>query len=76
MRGPGIANYDFAIFKKTAITERYNLEIRAEGFNIFNRVQFGTPNTVFSTAATSTFGQITSQANQPRLIQVAMRLRF
>ena len=76
LRGPGIANYDFALYKKTAITERYNLEIRAEAFNLFNRVQFGTPNTVFSTASTSTFGQITTQLNQPRLIQVAMRLRF
>jgi hypothetical protein len=76
LRGPGIANYDLAIYKKTAITERFNLEFRAEAFNLFNRVQFGTPNTTFSTAATTTFGQITSQLNQPRLIQLAMRLRF
>jgi len=76
LRGPGIANYDFALYKKNAITERYNFEIRAETFNPFNRVQFGTPNTVFTTASTSTFGQITTQLNQPHPIQVAMRLRF
>jgi hypothetical protein len=76
LRGPGIANYDFAVFKRTAITERFNVEFRAEAFNIFNRVQFGQPNLQYSTAANSTFGVISSQLNQPRLMQMALRLRF
>ena len=76
LRGPGIANYDFALFKRTPITERFNLEFRAEVFNLFNRVQFGTPDRTFTTAANSTFGRITTQANTPRLIQLALRLRF
>ena len=76
LRGPGIANYDFAIFKRTSITERFNLEFRAEAFNLFNRVQFAPPNTVATTAANNTFGVISSQLNQPRLMQLAMRLRF
>ena len=53
LRGPGIANYDLALFKRTAITERSNLEFRVESFNLFNRVQFGPPNTAFTTAAGS-----------------------
>ncbi|HLX45417.1 MAG TPA: hypothetical protein VKR43_18350, partial [Bryobacteraceae bacterium] len=76
LRGPGIANYDFAIFKRTSITERFNLEFRAEAFNLFNRVQFAPPNTVATTAANNTFGVISSQLNQPRLMQLAMRFRF
>jgi hypothetical protein len=76
IRGPGIANYDLALFKRTAITERFNLEFRAEAFNLFNRVWFGPPNTVATTAANNTFGQITTQLNQPRLLQLALRLRF
>jgi hypothetical protein len=76
LRGPGIANYDFAIFKRTAITERFNLEFRAEAFNLFNRVQFGQPNVQYTTAANSTFGVISTQLNQPRLMQMALRLRF
>ena len=76
IRGPGIANYDFALFKRTAITERFNLEFRAEAFNLFNRVYFGPPNTVDTTAANNTFGQITTQLNQPRLLQLALRLRY
>jgi hypothetical protein len=76
IRGPGIANYDLAMFKRTAITERFNLEFRAEAFNLFNRVWFGPPNTVATTAANNTFGQITTQLNQPRLLQLALRLRY
>ena len=35
-RGPGAWNLDTAVGKKFKITERYGLEFRAEGFNIFN----------------------------------------
>ena len=76
LRGPGIANYDLSLFKRFVLTERIGIEFRAESFNLFNRVQFGGPNTALSTAANSTFGVISSQANQPRLIQFAARLKF
>ena len=76
LRGPGIANYNFALLKKTPITERFNLEFRAEVFNLFNRVQFGLPNTIVTTAANPTTGYITTQANQPRLVQLAARVVF
>jgi outer membrane receptor protein involved in Fe transport len=76
LRGPGIANYDFALSKRTSITERYTLEFRGEIFNLFNRVQFGMPNRVATSAANSTFGQITTTANDPRLVQLALRLKF
>jgi hypothetical protein len=35
-RGPGAWNFDSAVEKNFAITERYSLTFRAEGFNIFN----------------------------------------
>ena len=76
VRGPGINNFNFALFKRTRINERFNLEFRSEVFNLANRVQFGQPNRVAITSATSTFGQITSQINDPRLIQLALRLRY
>jgi hypothetical protein len=76
VRGPGIANYDFSLVKKTSFRERYSLEFRAEIFNLFNRVQFGRPNTAQTVSANNTFGVITTQANGPRLIQMAMHLRF
>jgi hypothetical protein len=73
LRSAGINNWDFAAFKDTAIRERMALQFRAEVFNLFNRVQFSPPNT---TVGSSTFGVVTAQANNPRLVQLALRLRF
>ena len=77
VRGMGISNFDFALAKNTTITERLRVQFRAEAFNVFNRVQFNPPGTVFGI---STFGvtsaSVASQANQPRLIQLALKLEF
>jgi hypothetical protein len=73
VRQPGIANYDFSLFKNTRITERVGLQFRAEVFNLFNRVQFGPPG---ETLGTAQFGVINSQLNLPRLIQFALRLNY
>ncbi len=76
LRGHGVNNWNLAISKTTPLQGGVNLTLRAEAFNLFNRVQFGMPNGTVSTAATSTFGRVTSQRNQPRLIQLAARLTF
>ena len=76
LRGPGINNFDVSLAKKTAITERFNLQFRAEVYNLFNRVWFNLPNQQLTTAANPTTGYITAQQNQPRLIQLSMRLAF
>jgi len=73
LRGHGINNWDFALFKTTAITERVGLQFRTEFFNLFNRVQFGAPNV---SAGNPSFGVISSQSNTPRLIQFALRLMY
>ena len=80
LRGDGIANYDISMVKKTSITEKIKMEIRAECFNAFNRVQFGNPNTVLNPSTLGTpnnqFGKITSTLNQPRQFQLAARVTF
>lgn len=76
LRGHGIANYNFALFKRTNLTERFKLEFRAETFNTFNRVQFGRPNQGATTAANNTFGVVSTQINDPRLIQFGLRLFY
>jgi hypothetical protein len=73
LRTAGVANWDFATFKDTTIRERFALQFRAEIFNLFNRVQFGAPNQTFGG---STFGVVTAQANNQRLVQLALRLKF
>ena len=73
LRSAGINNWDMALFKNTAITERVSVQFRAEVFNLFNRVQFGPPGTSLGTPQ---FGVVSSQVNQPRLIQFGLRLSF
>jgi len=76
LRSHGINNWNLAIAERTDIGGRVQLTLRVEAFNLFNRVQFGPPNTQVTTAANSTFGQVTTQVNQPRLMQLAARLTF
>jgi Carboxypeptidase regulatory-like domain/TonB-dependent Receptor Plug Domain len=41
-RGPGAWNFDAAVVKSFALTERFRLEFRAEGYDIFNHHNFYT----------------------------------
>jgi hypothetical protein len=82
LRGPGINNFDFAVFKRTMITEKVGFEFRTEFFNIFNHPYFSPPGTSFDGTPTGNgFGQVTSTvsagvASPERLIQFAGILRF
>jgi len=71
LRQDRINNLDLSLIKNTAITERVNLQFRAEAFNSTNRAQFNGPSLG---AAAANFGRITGQANLPRQIQLALRL--
>ncbi len=73
LRGAGIDNWDFSVGKTTPLRETVNLVFRAEAFNLANRTQFGDPNV---TSSSSVFGVITSQQNQPRLLQFSLRLNY
>jgi outer membrane receptor protein involved in Fe transport len=42
-RSPGITNFDVNLQKRIRLTERFNLELRTEFYNIFNHPQFGSP---------------------------------
>jgi hypothetical protein len=78
--GPGLRTIDFSVLKRTAITERVNLQFRAEFFNLLNNVNFSTPNpVVFTSAGTapaSTAGVITATASTSRQIQFGLKLLF
>jgi len=73
MRGPGQAFTDFSLFKTFSIKERYKAQFRAEAFNLTNTPLFNNLNTTFGS---STFGQITNQANYPRVVQLGVRFYF
>jgi hypothetical protein len=73
VRSHGINEFNFTVFKNTNISERVVLQFRTEIFNLFNRVQFGYPGTALGVPQ---FGVVSSQYNNPRLIQFALRLSF
>lgn len=68
--GPGFNNSDVALHKDTKITERIDMQFRAEFFNVFNHAQFNNPNGNFSS---SLFGAVTS-ARDPRIGQMSLKL--
>ncbi len=72
IRGPGLFNADLGLVKPFYITEKINLQFRAEFFNTFNRPNLGNPNTTLGSAL---FGKITS-AGSPRIGQFALKLNF
>lgn len=72
VRGPGYRNIDFALIKRTNLTETTNLEFRTEIFNLTNTPPLNNPNTSFGSAA---FGTITT-AGDPRVIQFGLKLNF
>ncbi|MGH9738020.1 MAG: carboxypeptidase regulatory-like domain-containing protein [Candidatus Acidiferrales bacterium] len=73
--GPGQFNFDIDLDKVTKVTERTSLEFRVEAYNLFNHPQFNEPiNTAIST--TALFGQITSTAVAPRVLQFGLKFMF
>jgi hypothetical protein len=74
IRGPGINNFDFALYKDTAITERTKIQLRFEAYNIFNHTQFD-PDGVHTDVTGASFGAITAAEN-PRLMQIAGKFIF
>jgi hypothetical protein len=79
LRADGINNWDLAIFKRTQFgpDNKLGIEFRTEFFNTFNRTQFGFPGTSYNGTPTgNSFGLITSQLNNPRLIQFGLKFAF
>lgn len=81
LRGPGFADFDLSLAKHFLVRERLDAELRADAFNLLNHTNFGAPDTNISD---STFGTISYEAGTqsltnytgPRIIQVALHLRF
>jgi len=70
--GPGFQNVNVSLMKSTGLTERVNLQFRAEVFNLFNHPNFNLPDNFLGSP---TFGRISS-ARDPRHIQFGLKLLF
>ncbi len=79
LQGPHIFNQDFSILKNTKITEKLNMQFRAEFFNIFNHFNPAGPNQVLGSAFGASLdptGYSGENATPPRQIQFAVKLDF
>jgi hypothetical protein len=73
IRADGLNQWDLSASKTTAISEKVNLQFRAEFVNAFNHPKFGAPNT---TPSNQNFGVITADSQWPRTIQLGLKLMF
>lgn len=82
--GPGLATWDFSVLKDTRISERTQLQFRAEIFNLLNRANFNTPNLIVFTPPTATnltglsgtAGAITSTSTTARQVQFGLKFSW
>jgi hypothetical protein len=74
LRGPDQVNFDVSVIKNTRLSERQNLQFRAELFNIANHPVFGNPTVARNNA--NLFGVINTTVGNPRLIQFALKYSF
>jgi hypothetical protein len=86
--GPGLFSVDTTLDKNIRFTERLNLQVRLDAFNLFNHPNFGTPNNSLTAdhldangvpiPGSGGFGTITSlNANvSMRQLQVSLKLLF
>ena len=78
--GPHFRHIDFSLFKDFPVTEKVNLQFRAEAFDITNTPDYYIPNTGSNNAelGSSTFGRVTDYDPNynPRQLQFALKLQF
>jgi hypothetical protein len=71
--GPDYWNVNLAISRLVNVTGTQRLELRIETFNLFNRFNWGNPQLNFNAG---TFGRITTQNGEPRIIQFGIKYDF
>ena len=74
--GPGAINFDASLFKRFPVKklgESAQVQVRFEGFNIFNHPNFGTPNANITVAQA---GSITTLTTGVRILQAGVKLLF
>jgi hypothetical protein len=62
-----------SLFKQIPVTETKQFQFRVEAFNIWNKPQFGAPDT---NVGHSSFGSISSLASPARQVQLALKFFF
>lgn len=74
LRGPSQVNFDFSLLKSFSITERHQVQFRAEFFNVFNHPQFALPDRTVDVPGGASISS-TLPDNQ-REVQLALKWTF
>jgi hypothetical protein len=72
-KGPKYFNLDMVLHKRFTVRENQFLQLRLEGYNLFNKTRFALPDNNLSS---SSFGTINSTQGNPRLFQFALKYQF
>ena len=72
--GPHYQNWDMNLMKNITWKERYNLQIRADAFNVFNHPNFGVPSVSISNPAS--MGVVSSTVGEARTLEFAAKFSF
>jgi hypothetical protein len=73
IEGPGFWKIDLSLARVLSLAGQRTLELRIEAFNLLNNFNWGDPNTSLNAG---TFGRITTQAGDPRIMQFAIKYGF
>lgn len=71
LRGPGVVNWDFGLFRTFSLRERCKAEFRAEAFNLTNTPHFANPGTNVSNMVLNSDGTVRSLAGYTEVTGVA-----
>ena len=80
--GPSQSRIDLTLIKKTKLRGRLDSEVRIDVFNVLNHPAFFVDDELSSAASMSwninnpEFGKVTDLNQDPRIVQVSLRLRF
>jgi hypothetical protein len=74
LRGPNQKRFDASLSKTTRLTERTNIELRWEVFNVFNNVNFANPSNDLQDRLD--LGTISNTIGGPRVMQFGMKFTF
>jgi hypothetical protein len=74
INGPHSIDLDAAAMRDFKLSETFNLEFRAEAFNLANHTNFGDPNPLIDIPSIA--GTITSTTTTSRQLQLALKLGF
>jgi hypothetical protein len=73
LRSAGYWNLDSSLFRKFPFGERYQLEVRAEAFNVFNHPTLDIPD---ARLGDPNFGKVTGTASTERQVQLGAKFTF